>query len=99
MLLNTIVIIYIIYFFIIKLYFVKIDCDGRADIIFAMDVSGSIRRERFPMIQTFVQGIVDQFEVSRGKTRVGVATWSDDARVEFQLDELELKQDVLSVCV
>ena len=51
------------------------------------------------MIQTFVQGIVDQFEVSRGKTRVGVATWSDDARVEFHLEELELKQDVLSVCV
>ena len=73
------------------------DCDGRADVIIAIDVSGSIRRERFATIQEFVAGIVEQFEVSQRKTRVGVASWSDEATVDFNLNEFELKQDVLTV--
>ena len=35
--------------------------------------------------------------MSQRKTRVGVVSWSDEAIVDFHLNEFELKQDVLTV--
>ena len=49
------------------------------------------------MIQDFVRGILDQFEVSQEKTRVGVISWSDEATIDLHLNEFTLKQDVLTV--
>ena len=40
---------------------------------------------------------MEQFEVSQRKTRVGVVSWSDEATVDFHLNEFEVKQDVLTV--
>ena len=34
------------------------DCDGVIDVGFLIDISGSIRNERFPLLQKFVQGLI-----------------------------------------
>lgn len=68
-----------------------------ADIVFAIDVSGSIRRERFYIVQDFVKNITKNLEVGQDKTRIGVVSWSDDAAVNFNLNQFSQLQDVLQV--
>ena len=38
-------------------------CEGMADICFIIDKSGSIRHEKFPEVQAFINGIISQLEV------------------------------------
>ena len=71
------------------------DCDGRMDIVFAIDASGSIRNERFPYVVSFIESLIAPLEVREGRTRVGVLKWSDQAQVEFQLNKYANRQDVL----
>ena len=58
-----------------------------ADVAFLIDSSGSIRRERFPIILEFVKGVVENFDVNPQRTRVGTIYWSQDAKVQFRLGE------------
>ena len=55
------------------------------DIVFVIDASGSIRRERFQIVKDFVKDIVDEMEIGSDKTRVGVVSWSDNAKLEVGL--------------
>ena len=52
------------------------------DVVFIIDSSGSIRHERFQIVKDFVKGIVDELEIGSDKTRVGVISWSNQAKVE-----------------
>ena len=47
----------------------SLGCDGRYDITFIIDASGSIRAERFPYILNFINNVIDEFEVSSDKAR------------------------------
>ena len=61
-------------------------CGKQYDIILAIDVSGSIRNERFPQVIDFIVDLVMEFEVSDGAARIGAITFGDSAQVEFQLN-------------
>lgn len=61
-------------------------CDGAADIAFVFDASGSIHRERFPIVLDFAQQIIAAFEVFSTRTRVAAVKWSNSAEVEFFLN-------------
>ena len=67
-------------------------CSGYADLVVALDTSGSVRPERFPDVKNFVKDIVSNLEIGEDKTHVGVVTWSDDANLEFQLNQYTRKQ-------
>ena len=63
-------------------------CTGAADVIFAIDVSGSIRHERFPLVQEFFISIIENLEINPlrlDKTRVGALSFSDKAEVSNTL--------------
>lgn len=72
-----------------------IECDGQLDLVFVLDASGSIRQERWPLIQSFVKNIVKQLEVKADRVQVGVITFSDSPRTDFSLNTYQRKEDVL----
>ena len=72
-------------------------CDGKMDVVFILDSSGSIRRSRFDTLKRFIADVVGQLEVAQARTRVGLVTFSDSAKVEFEMKKYERKEDVLKV--
>ena len=67
-------------------------CDGRLDIIFAIDASGSIRNNHFEDVIEFLVDVVREMDVRPEATRVGAICWSDSASIEFQLNTYNNKQ-------
>ena len=73
------------------------ECDARADVVFVVDASGSIRNERFFMIQNYVTNVTYQFNVDPDYVRVGLVIFGDDATKMFDLNTFTMKEDVLLV--
>ena len=73
------------------------ECQGAADIVFAIDVSGSIRQERFDQVREFLVSIVENMEVYNDKVRVGALIFSDSATLQFRLNERSSRQDIVQV--
>ena len=65
-----------------------IDCRGESDIIFVLDVSGSIGRRTFNAVLEYIIAVTDMLEVRQDKTRVGIIKFSDDAQIELHLNDL-----------
>ena len=57
-----------------------------ADVIFAIDSSGSVGRDNFLLQLDFVRALASNVNVERG-SRVGVLQYSNSAQVEFHLNE------------
>lgn len=72
-------------------------CDGKADIVFVVDASGSIRENRFKMVLEYVAGVVDNLEVAMDRTRIGLITYSDNAAVRSYLNQYARKEDILQL--
>ncbi len=70
-------------------------CDGKLDLTFVVDSSGSIRIERYPDVKEFVINITKQLDVSPERTHVAMMYWSDNAEVNFNLNDYHSKQDVI----
>jgi len=66
----------------------------RADVIFVVDSSGSIESSNFRNVRSFVANVVDAFDISSDKVRVGLIEFSDDAYVEFDLEEYSNKRSI-----
>ena len=77
--------------------FVSVGCSGEADVVFLLDRSGSVRNERFPFVLQYIVNVVSQMDVGSSKTRVGVVSFADNARVEFLLNSYTTKQDTVMV--
>ena len=61
-------------------------CDGRADLAIILDISGSIRYERFGDVKQFLVDAISEMEVWQDKIRIALITFHDDARLEFGLN-------------
>ena len=67
---------------------VSAGCGGRpAEIVFALDASGSIWGPDFKRQLQFIQDLVGVFEVSPAMARIGVLTFSSTPQQEFLLDK------------
>ena len=66
----------------------------RADVVFVVDSSGSIKISNFKKVRSFVAKVVDAFDISSDKVRVGLIEFSDDAYVEFDLEEYSNTVDI-----
>ena len=53
---------------------------------FMVDVSASVGLDGVQKVMTFIKGIVERMEMSSGKSRVALVTYSDAANVEFHFD-------------
>ena len=51
-------------------------CDGKVDLLYIMDISGSIRDEDWPIVEGFFINLTAAFNVTPDAARVGVVTFS-----------------------
>uniref|UniRef100_A0A8C7X7K8 Collagen type XIV alpha 1 chain n=1 Tax=Oryzias sinensis TaxID=183150 RepID=A0A8C7X7K8_9TELE len=83
------------------LYFV-VDMEGFmcktpaiADIVILVDGSWSIGRINFRLVRTFLENLVRAFSVDFDKTRIGLAQYSGDPRIEWHLNTHSSKEAVI----
>ncbi|XP_066535724.1 collagen alpha-6(VI) chain [Hoplias malabaricus] len=65
------------------------------DIIFLVDGAGSIAKETFQSIKTFMETVVTKTEFGEKRVRFGVIVYSDRPQMEFTLNQYYSKADVL----
>ena len=69
-------------------------CDANVDIVFMQDQSGSVKKHNHDKSLQFISNVVDFFMVGRNATQVGMITYSSNARVEFDLNDLDTKSEI-----
>jgi len=71
---------------------------AKADVVFIVDGSGSIWSFEFEKVKSFIQQVVDSFDIGNEKIRVGLIQFSDFADIEFDLRKYSSK-DAVSAAV
>ncbi|XP_067888659.1 collagen alpha-1(XIV) chain isoform X2 [Heterodontus francisci] len=66
-----------------------------ADIVVLVDGSWSIGRLNFRLVRLFLENLVSAFNVDSDKTRIGLAQYSGDPRIEWHLNQHSTKEAVL----
>uniref|UniRef100_A0A7N5ZQQ9 Collagen, type XIV, alpha 1a n=1 Tax=Anabas testudineus TaxID=64144 RepID=A0A7N5ZQQ9_ANATE len=66
-----------------------------ADIVILVDGSWSIGRINFRLVRLFLENLVHAFEVGIDKTRIGLAQYSGDPRIEWHLNSFSTKDAVI----
>uniref|UniRef100_A0A8C7X7P0 Collagen type XIV alpha 1 chain n=1 Tax=Oryzias sinensis TaxID=183150 RepID=A0A8C7X7P0_9TELE len=66
-----------------------------ADIVILVDGSWSIGRINFRLVRTFLENLVRAFSVDFDKTRIGLAQYSGDPRIEWHLNTHSSKEAVI----
>ena len=62
--------------------------------LFILDRSGSVQHERFDEVKEFLVNIVEDLEVWNDKIRIAAVSFSDEAVLEFDLNDYNTKQDI-----
>ncbi|XP_073488307.1 collagen alpha-1(XIV) chain isoform X1 [Aquarana catesbeiana] len=75
----------------------KFSCKSpaNADIVILVDGSWSIGRVNFRLVRSFIESLVGAFNVATDKTRIGLAQYSGDPRIEWNLNTYDTKDSVL----
>ncbi|XP_069549336.1 collagen alpha-1(XIV) chain [Brachyistius frenatus] len=66
-----------------------------ADIVILVDGSWSIGRINFRLVRMFLENLVNAFDVGIDKTRIGLAQYSGDPRIEWHLNAFSTKDTVI----
>lgn len=66
----------------------------KRDVVFLLDGSDDVR-SRFTAIREFVANLVDSFDLDRGKDKVAVVQYSNNAETNFNLNTYQTRNDVL----
>ncbi|KAJ8395287.1 hypothetical protein AAFF_G00034890 [Aldrovandia affinis] len=66
-----------------------------ADIVILVDGSWSIGRINFRLVRMFLENLVSAFGVSFDQTRIGLAQYSGDPRIEWHLNAYTTKEAVI----
>uniref|UniRef100_A0A3Q3EL43 Collagen, type XIV, alpha 1a n=1 Tax=Labrus bergylta TaxID=56723 RepID=A0A3Q3EL43_9LABR len=66
-----------------------------ADIVILVDGSWSIGRLNFRLVRMFLENLVNAFDVGIDKTRIGLAQYSGDPRIEWHLNAFYTKDAVI----
>ncbi|KAG8515546.1 Collagen alpha-1(XIV) chain, partial [Galemys pyrenaicus] len=76
---------------------VKFFCEtpAIADIVILVDGSWSIGRFNFRLVRLFLENLVTAFNVGLEKTRIGLAQYSGDPRIEWHLNAFSTKDEVI----
>ncbi|XP_046499612.1 collagen alpha-3(VI) chain isoform X3 [Equus quagga] len=70
--------------------------ESKRDILFLFDGSANLVGQ-FPVVRDFLYKIIDELNVKPDGTRVAVAQYSDDVRVESRFDEHQNKPEILNL--
>ncbi|KAF6312695.1 collagen type VI alpha 6 chain [Rhinolophus ferrumequinum] len=73
----------------------QVDCEvEKVDLVFLVDGSNSIDQEDFKKMKTFLASVVQDFDVSVNRVRIGMAQFSDTYQPEFPLGKFTGKQEI-----
>ena len=72
-------------------------CFQRLDVVFVMDDSGSIEEVNFNKMKSFVATIIRDMDIENGNIKVGVLTFSSNARLQFHLNKYRYIEQSASV--
>ena len=75
--------------------FVAVPSCDQEDIVFVVDSSGSILRENWFVVLEFMKNLIRDFTVGPNNVQVGVVSFSDNVRPEFQLNTYQTKDAML----
>lgn len=76
----------IIFLYTSYIYFAA--CNNKTlELLFLLDSSGNIGHTNFEILKTFVKYVIEQFDISENKTRVGLMTYSRYPFIRFALRE------------
>ena len=78
-----------------KLYFIPVCSLIQVDLIFILDSSTSMGRSDFQNMKDFVKNVISQIDITNGSSRVGVFTFSNDAKLEFGLKTYNTNEDII----
>ena len=67
----------------------------RADIVFAVDASSSVKDHNFRVQLNFVSHIIKRLDVDRGNTRVGLLSFQTIPRIHFYLNDYYTQDQIL----
>ncbi|XP_077011655.1 collagen alpha-3(VI) chain [Tamandua tetradactyla] len=70
--------------------------ESKRDILFLFDGSVNVMGQ-FPSVRDFLHKVIDELDVKPDGTRIAVAQYSDDVRVESRFDEHQSKPEILSL--
>nr|XP_035921359.1 collagen alpha-3(VI) chain isoform X2 [Halichoerus grypus] len=70
--------------------------ESKRDILFLFDGSANLVGQ-FPAVRDFLYKVIDELDVKAEGTRIAVAQYSDDVRVESRFDEHQNKPEILSL--
>lgn len=70
------------------------DCPGNGDIVFVLDSSGSVGGENFELVKDFVIFTIEALDIESGAYRIGISSFSDSARIEFNLNAYNNRPDL-----
>jgi len=75
-------------------------CSNGADVVFALDVSGSIGFDNFQVMTQFVAMVVGTLDIDSSTdgptiSRIGLVTFSDSAVLQFNLNRYTTKTALL----
>lgn len=77
--------------------FLSVDCEiEKVDLVFLMDGSNSIHPNDFQKMKEFLASVVQDFDVSLNRVRIGVAQFSDSYRSEFLLGTFTGEKEISS---
>ncbi|CAI5788343.1 Hypothetical predicted protein [Podarcis lilfordi] len=67
-----------------------------ADIVLLIDSSDALGRRAFPSVKSFVSRIINSLPIGPNRYRIALVQYSDDVKVEFQLDNYKAKNPMLN---
>ncbi|GAB5576119.1 collagen alpha-3(VI) chain isoform X5 [Prionailurus iriomotensis] len=70
--------------------------ESKRDILFLFDGSANLVGQ-FPAVRDFLYKVIDELDVKPDGTRIAVAQYSDDVRVESRFDEHQNKPEILNL--
>ncbi|XP_056378658.1 collagen alpha-1(XIV) chain isoform X2 [Hyla sarda] len=68
---------------------------ANADIVILVDGSWSIGRLNFRLVRLFIENLVSAFNIGNDKTRIGLAQYSGDPRIEWNLNTYDTREAVI----
>lgn len=75
------------------------ECTRKVDLGFLLDSSGSVERENFEKMKSFVKRLTNHFKISPNFTRVAMITYDTRVRVRFLFSELYESQEELDTAI
>nr|XP_033715364.1 collagen alpha-3(VI) chain isoform X4 [Tursiops truncatus] len=70
--------------------------ESKRDVLFLFDGSANLVGQ-FPAVRDFLYKVIDELDVKPDRTRIAVAQYSDDVRVESRFDEHQNKPEILNL--